>query len=331
MRSHPARVAGAWLLLAPTLSSAAAGPPNAALSLRWSDPHGLAVTTAEEFEGRLSERLGHPAFNPTITQRTLSVIWQGSPAQCRVELLLVKDGDVEGTREIESPNGDCPALVPALLTGAALLLEAEPSEPEPVAPPAPAPGASAPPPTQPTPPAAKTARGGRAALLVSVGGALTSGSAPKLELGPAAAVVWAPLPLLRLGAEGALFIERQYGSGPAFSLNHSRLGLLGCAMPLHARFALGLCATGALQSFTSEGLSLAHPRTRAATTLSVGGGLRAEWRIASHWRWVGSVGADVATRRLYFYYTPAPGGQTTLFRQQRVMPLLLLGLAFELP
>lgn len=334
MRSLPARGAGAWLLLAPTLSLAAARPPNATLSLRWSDPDRLAATTAEEFEGRLSERLGHPAFDPAIRQRTLSVTWQGSPDQCGVQLLLVKADEVEGTREIESPNGDCAALVPAMLTVAALLLEAEPAEPAPTATPsatraAPRPAPAVP--TVPAPPATKTAPDERAGLLLSLGGALTSGSAPKLELGPAAAVIWAPLPLLRFGAEGAFFIERQYGNGPAFALNHQRVGLLGCAMPLHARVALGLCANAALQFFTSEGLALPQPRIRDATTLSVGGGLRAEWRLGAHWRGVTSLAADVATRRLYFYYTPRAGGETTLFRQPRVMPTLLLGLAFELP
>jgi hypothetical protein len=67
------------------------------------------------------------------------------------------------------------------------------------------------------------------------------------------------------------------------------------------------------------------------TTISVGGGLRAEGRLASHLWWFGHVGADVATRPLYFYYTPPSGGGRTLFRQQRVIPTLLLGLTLELP
>jgi hypothetical protein len=330
VRSHLARGAAAGLLLAPTLSlAAAAGTASAALSLRWSDPNGLAATTANEFEARLSERLGHAAFNPAVTERALSVSWQGAPDQCRIELSLVESGNVEGTREIESPNGDCPALVPALLTVAALLVEAQQPEPAPIVTPAAPPPPSSPPPSGPPPAQAST--GEQALVLISLGGALTAGLAPKLELGPAAALVWAPLPQLRLGAEGALFLEREYGKSPGFSLNHRRAGLLACAMPLHGRLALGICANAAFQFFGSEGMSLPHPQSRHATTLSVGGGIRAEWRLAPHWWWVGHVGADVATRRLYFYYIPPQGTETTLFRQERVTPGLLLGLTLELP
>jgi hypothetical protein len=329
VRSHPARGASACLLLAPALTLAA-GAPSAGLSLRWSDPNGLGATTAEEFEARLSERLGHKAFDPALADRTLSVSWQGSPDRCRVELSLVRSGEIEGTREIESPNGDCPGLVPALLTVAALLVEAEQPAPPGTATSPPPPPARSPPPTPTAPRPAEPPIRDQAAVLVSVGGALTSGFAPELELAPAAALVWTPSPHLRLGLEGALFLERRYGDDPGFSLNHQRAGLLACGMPLHDQLALGFCANAALQFFTSEGASLPHPKTRHATTISVGGGLRAEWRLASHWWWVGQVGADASTRRLYFYYTRSLGGETTLFRQPRVMPTLLLGLAFEL-
>jgi hypothetical protein len=225
------------------------------LSLRWSDPNGLAATTAEEFDAHLSERLGHAAFDPSIAERTLSVSWQGSADRCRVELLLVKGGDVEGSRELESPNGDCAALVPALLTVAALLVEAPQTVLSPVAPPSsptpsPSPGPAAAPGDEPT------------AVLIGLGGTLTSGFAPEIDLAPAAALVWVPLPYLRLGAEGALFPKRRYGGDPGFSLNHRRAGLVACGMPLHDQLALGFCANAAFHFFTSEGASLSHRHTR---------------------------------------------------------------------
>lgn len=326
MRSHLAHSAGLGLLLAPCLSLAAT-PGPASLSLRWHDPNGLAATSADEFAARLSERLGRPAFDPALTDRALSVTWQGAAEQCRVELSLVKNGEVAGTRQLESPNGDCPTLVPALLTVAALLVEAQRPEPAPtpVAPPAPPPPAPARPVPPPPPPPES------AAFLVSLGGTLSSGFAPKLELGPAAALAWAPWPELRLGAEGALFLRHQYGNGPGFSLDHDRAGLFACGMPLHGRLALGVCASGALHRYSSEGISLPTPEAHRGSSASVGAGLRAEWQLTSHLWWVGHVGADVAARPLYFYYTTSPGGEATVFQQQRVMPTLLLGLTLGLP
>jgi hypothetical protein len=311
-----------------------AEPASPALSLRWSDPSKLAATSAEDFAVRLSERLGRPAFDPASTERALSVTWQGSPEQCRIQLSLVKGGEVQGTRELESPGGDCPSLVPALLTVAALLLEAQRAEPEPVSepapPPAPAPAPALPPSPPPRAPVTPIPAESPS-MLVSLGGALSSGFAPKLELGPAAALVWAPVSRLRLGAEGALLLRHQYGAGPGFELSHDRLGLLACGMPLHQSFALGVCASAALHLFTSQGISLPHPEQRHENGVSVGASLRAEWRLTEHLWWVGHAGADVNTRPIYFYYSTAPGAQLTLFRQRSVSPTLLLGLTLALP
>jgi hypothetical protein len=308
----------------------AAEPASPALSLRWSDPGGLAATSAEDFASRLSERLGRTAFDPAQAARALSVTWQGSPEQCRIQLSLVKSGEIQGTRQLESPSGDCPSLVPALLTVAALLLEAQRAEPEPVDEPAPAPAPAVAPSPAPTAPVAPVSTK-NPSLLVSLGGALSSGFAPKLELGPAAAVVGAPYPQLRVGADGALLLPHQYGAGPGFELGHHRIGLLACGMPLHQSFALGVCASAALHLFSSRGISLPHSEQHHESSISVGANLRAEWQLTEHLWWVGHAGADVNTRPLYFYYSTAPGGQLTLFRQRSVSPMLLLGLTLALP
>ncbi|HVY32131.1 MAG TPA: hypothetical protein VHB79_36595 [Polyangiaceae bacterium] len=330
MRSHPARGAVIWLLLAPSLSLAAPSPASssAALGLRWSDPGSLSPTTEAEFDARLSERLGHAAFDATVSEQALSVVWQGSAEQCQVELSLVHGAEVQGTRLLQSPSGDCSSLVPALLTVAALLVEAQQAQPAPTATPA-----EAPPPPPPPPAASVSVAPERASplVLVSLGGAVASGFAPKVELAPAAAIVWVPWAPLRVGAEGELFFAHQYGNGPGFSLAHDRLALLLCGMPQQGNVALGLCANFAYHRSTTEGISLAHAETHDANTFSVGAGLRAEWRLTSHLWWVAHAGADVALRQLYFYYTPSPGGEVTLFRQQRVMPQALLGLTLELP
>lgn len=326
MRSHLARSAGVSLLLAPCLALAAT-TGRASLSLRWNDPNGLAATSAEDFEARLSERLGRAAFDAKRTERALAVTWQGVPEQCRVQLSLLENGEIAGTRQIESPSGDCPTLLPALLTVAALLVEAQPAEPPPTSsePPAPPPARPAP----PAPPPRPTAP--RPALLVSLGGALSSGSAPRLELGPAAALVWAPVPELRLGAEGALFVRHQYGTGPGFSLRHERAALFACGMPLHGDFALGLCASAGLRWYSAEGISLARPEQSRSHGTNIGATARVEWKLTQHLWWVGHVGADVPLHPLYFHYSQAAGGEVTLFRQQRVIPTLLLGLTLGLP
>ena len=335
MRSQTGRRAFAWAVLTPTLALAqpSASTPAGPLGLRWSDPNGLAPTTARELASQLSERLGYPAFDETAVDHALSVSWQGSAEQCAVELELVRGVEVEGTRRIESPSGDCRSLVPALLTVAALLLESQNAQPEPAAeprrpPPAP-PTTAAPEPGNPPTPYPSSEK--EAAVLVSLGAELSSGLAPKLELGPTAAITFAPVRHLRVGAEGALFLRRQYGAAPGLSLDHQAARLLACGMPLTGAFGLGLCGSAALHRFSSSGISLAYPEAHHSTVWAGGVALRAEWRLLRHLWWVGSVGADITVRPLYFYYTPAPGGETILFREQRVAPALLLGLTLELP
>ncbi|HXK16322.1 MAG TPA: hypothetical protein VNG33_00860 [Polyangiaceae bacterium] len=333
MRSQTGRGAFAWAVLTPTLALAepAASAPAGALGLRWSDAGALAPTTARELASRLSERLGYPAFDDAATDHALAVSWQGSAEQCAVELQLVRGPEIEGTRRIESPTGDCRALIPALLTVAALLIESQQTEPPPAAPepspPAPPARSSAPEPTPEAYPSAEKA----APVLLSLGAELGSGLAPKLELGPAAAVTFAPIRYVRIGAEAALFFPHQYAAAPGFSLSHEAGRLLACGMPVTGAFGLGLCGSAALHRFTSSGISLPHPETHHSLAWTGGLALRAEWRLQRHLWWVGSIGADVTARPLYFYYTPAPGGETILFRQERVAPSLLLGLTLELP
>jgi hypothetical protein len=144
-------------------------------------------------------------------------------------------------------------------------------------------------------------------------------------------VVFTPVRHLRVGALGSIFFPHQYGALPGLSLGHSSVELMLCGMPLTGSFGLGVCGTGALHRWTSTGISLPHPETRRTSAWTAGLELRAEWRLIRHLWWVGSVGADVATRPLYFYFTPAPGGETILFRQQRIAPALFLGLTVELP
>jgi hypothetical protein len=300
------------------------------MSLRWSDPGALAATTEADFAARLSERLGHPAFNPAETRYTLAVSWQGSPEQCRVELQLLREAEIEGTRRLESPSGDCRSLVPALLTVAALLIESRPSETE-------AEPASEPPKPAPTPPSAapvpapKPQPAQHAFAFLSLGAALSSGLAPRLELGPAASLVFVPVRQLRLGAAGSLFFPHQYGAAPGFSLGHDSLALLACGMPLSGSFSLGLCGNATWHSWSSRGISLPHPESQHSSEWTTGLAVRAEWRLARRLWWVGHVGADVTPRPLYFYFTPAPGGESILFSQQRIAPALFLGLTLELP
>jgi hypothetical protein len=322
-------------MLAPSLALAQGTADVSAangLALRWRDPNSLAATNEADFAARLSERLGHPAFNPAATQHALAVSWQGSPEQCRVELQLLHGAEVEGTRRLESPSGDCRSLLPALLTVAALLIESRPSEPEPEPQPLPEPE---PPSPAPPPDTAKSPQNTElqreATLLLSVGAAVGSGLAPKLELGPAASAVFSPARHFRVGAFGALFFPHQYGAGPGLSLGHDSAALLACGMPLSGPFGLGLCGNVAFHSWSSRGISLPQAEVRQTSSWTTGLALRAEWRLVRQLWWVGSVGADVATRPLYFYFTPAPGGETVLFRQRRVAPALFLGLTLGLP
>jgi len=323
----------AWAMLAPSLAVAQLAPDTPApsgLSLRWSDPNSLAVTTEAEFEARLSERLGHPAFEPAGAPDVLAVSWQGSPEQCRVELQLLHGAEIQGTRNLASPGGDCRSLVPAVLTVSALLIESRSSGAPPPAPPPPPARPPAPVPSPPTRTTAPDEEPGARAFL-SLGASLSSGLAPKLELGPAASLVFAPWRPLRVGAVGALFFPHQYGAGPGLSLGHDNLTFLACGMPLSGTFGLGLCGSATWHSWTSRGISLPHAESRETSQWTTGLAVRAEWRLARRLWWVGHVGADVAPQPLYFYYTPAAGGENVLFRQQRVAPALFLGLTLELP
>lgn len=337
MRSQTGRGAFAWAKQAPVIALGlvltrvvGAAPAASGLSLRWSDPSALAATTEADFEARLSERLGRAAFNPAETGSALMVSWQGSPEQCRVELQLLNEARVEGTRLLESPNGDCRSLVPALLTVAALLIESRPSEPEPEPPRQPP--ANAPAPPSPAPASAPKPQPGREAFaFLSLGAALGSGLAPRVELGPAAALVLAPFRQLRVGALGSLFFPHQYGATPGLSLGHKSLALFACGMPLTGSFSLGLCGNATWHSWSSRGISLPNPESRHTSEWTTGLAVRAEWRLVRRLWWVGHVGADVTPRPLYFYFTPAPGGESILFTQRRVAPGLFLGLTLELP
>ena len=328
VKSQTGRGAFAWALLAPSVALAqvpSGTSTSDGLALRWRDPDSLAATSEADFEARLSERLGHAAFNPAASHDALTVSWEGSAEQCRVELQLLHGAELEGTRSLESPAGDCRSLVPALLTVAALLIEARPSEP------GPEPAPATPPPAPPSPPpAAKPEPAREATLLLSLGAAIGSGLAPKLELGPAASLVYTPARHFRVGAWGAVFFPHQYGAAPGFSLGHDSAALLACGMPLSGAFSLGLCGNGAFHRWTSRGVSLAHPESHHPSGWTTGLAVRAEWRLVRQLLWVGSIGADLTPRPLYFYFTPAPGGESVLFRQQRVAPALFLGLTLEL-
>jgi hypothetical protein len=296
------------------------------LALRWRDPSSLAATNEADFQARLSERLGHPAFDPAADQHALAVTWQGSPEQCRVELQLLHGAEIEGTRLLESPSGDCRSLLPALLTVAALLIESRPTEPEP-----------APPPPSPVPPPSaqkaeqKPNPQREATVLLSAGAAVGSGLAPKLELGPAASLVFAPARHFRVGVWGALFFPHQYGGAPGLSLGHDSVALLACGMPLSGPFGLGVCGNVAFHSWSSRGISLAQAEAHQTSAWTTGVALRAEWRLVRQLWWVGSVGTDVATRPLYFFFTPTTGGETVVFRQRRIAPALFFGLTLGLP
>ena len=318
------------MMLAPSLALAQAAPSapsnQATLALRWTDSAALAATTEADFDARLSERLGRAAFNPAEPRYTLAVTWQGTPEQCEVELQLLSGAQVDGTRLLKSPSGDCRSLLPALLTVSALLIESriEPA-PEPEPPAADPPATPAKPPISPPKPPSEPL------VLLSAGAVLGQGLAPKLEWGPAASAMFSPLHRVRVGVLGALFLPRLYGASPGFSLEHDSLALVACGMPLTGTLALGVCGNGALHRWSSRGISLAHPETQRTWAWTAGLSVRAEWQLVRHVWWVGNIGADVATEPLYFYFTPAPGGQTELYRQQRIAPSLFLGLTLELP
>lgn len=334
VRSPPGHRAFAWALLMPALAWGEVASTSAPqLSLRWSDPNGLSPISQDEPKARLTERLGHPAFDDTATEQVLSVSWQGTAEQCQIELQLVRGKEVEGTRRIESPSGDCRSLAPALLTVAALLIEARPEpepEPEPPleTPPAPlAPTAAAPAPAPPEPaPALRT----EPPLLVSLGGEVSALHSPRAEIGPAAALVWTPFSHFRLGLRGASFLQQEYGASPGMKLAHQSAALLGCGMPLTGSLNLGLCASTALHRWATVGSGLPHPESARTYSWTVGLGARAEWRLSRRWWWVADAGAEAATVPLYFYFVPPPGGEAVVFRQSRFAPLLFVGLTLEL-
>ncbi|RYZ07615.1 MAG: hypothetical protein EOO73_11605 [Myxococcales bacterium] len=329
MSSNPLRAASVGaLLLLPALALAApstGGQPS--LRLRWSDPNLIAPTTERDFDTQLTARLGRPAFAAGADEATLAVTWEGTPEQCRVELSLTRSAGEEGTRVIESPSGDCQSLVSALLTVSALLVDSyersPPAEAAPVVVAPSQPAASAHPPGSPPPPQAR--------ILLSVGGALSSGFVPKLEIGPAAAVTWAPYGPLRLGVAGSWFIGHDYGEGPGLSLDHRRAALFVCGMPLSRSLGIGLCGNLGLHHFEASGTSLPRPEANSSTTWSLGAELRAEWRLTRRLWWVGHAGADMTTRPLYFYYLTAGGDAKNLFDQRRINPVLLVALSLELP
>jgi hypothetical protein len=308
--------------------------PSAQLALRWNDPSNIAPISQAELESRLSERLGHPAFDHAATEPALSVTWQGTPEQCQVELRLERGSHIEGTRRIASPSGDCRSLAPALLTVAALLIESRadaqvPSEPEPAAAaPASAP-ATAPIAAQPAEPS--PASRAEPLLLLSAGGELSAGHAPKPELGPALSLVMTPTSRLRLGLRGALFLPQEYGATPGMKLSHVSVGLLGCGMPLTGSLGLGACASVGAQRWASAGVGLAHGQAKSTWASTLGLSARAEWRLTRRLWWVADAGVDVAPTPLYFYYAPPAGGETVVFRQRRLAPSVFLGLTLELP
>jgi hypothetical protein len=334
VRSQPGYRAFAWALLAPALAWGEVAPARTSqLSLRWSDPDGLSPISQEELEASLTERLGRPAFDDRAAEQALSVTWQGKAEQCQVELQLVRGNEVEGTRRIESPSGDCRSLGPALLTVAALLIESRP-EPEPERPVAPPPAAApAPLPPQPAPAPSPTPPAFRAEapLLLSVGGQVSAGHAPRAELGPAVALVWTPASHLRLGLRGALFLPQEYGATPGMQLTHQAAALLGCGVPITGALNLGLCASVVGHRWATVGVGLPQPRAARTYAWTLGLSARAEWRLSRRLWWVADAGAEAATAPLYFYFVPPPGGETVLFRQNRVAPLLFLGLTLEVP
>lgn len=299
------------------------------------DPDRLAPMSAREFEARLSERLGRPAFSESSPERVLSVAWHGTPEACSVELQVTRGAELQGTRQIDSPSGDCRALAPALLTVSALLIESEqpdaaptsePTKPErPTAPPAPTPSAPADVGSSDT----HSGRGMEPRALFSAGAVVSGGLTPKVELGPALALAVTPLPRTRVAVDAAIFFRRLYGGAPGLALSHESVRLSGCGMPLSGDLGLGVCASVAAHRFSASGVSLLRGDTRHELNASLGAALRVEWRLLRRLWWVSQLGADVAPQPLYFYYTDSPGDRVTLFTQSRLSPFLFLGLTFQ--
>lgn len=325
----------AWLVTETGAAQPGLGTPaRPVLGLRWMDPDKLAPTSAREFAARLSERLGRPAFSESSAEQVLAVAWRGTPDACSVELQVTRGAELQGTRQIDSPSGDCRALAPALLTVAALLIESEQADdgPSPEAPQPSPPTPSAPPATPSSPPeiggsGAQPGREPRA--LFSAGAVLGAGFAPKLELAPSLALAVTPFPRTRIAVDAAIFFRHQYGATPGLALSHESLRLSGCAMPLSGDLGLGVCASVAAHRVSASGVSLLHEENRHELSASLGAAFRVEWRLLRRVWWVGQLGVDVAPEPLYFYYTDAPGDQVTLFTQSRLSPFLFLGLTWQ--
>jgi len=306
--------------------------------LKWSDPDALAPTSAAEFEAGLSERLGRRAFEASpSSNQALEVKWEGDPEHCRVSLQLSRGSELQGTRSIDSPSGDCKALQPALLTVAALLIESRDSEPEQSVETAePAPEVPKPEPSPATEAAKKKDASPEPAeveprILLGLGVQVILGLAPSAELGPALSLSLSPARHVRLGLVAGWFFPRDYQAAPGFSLSHGNAALFGCGMPISGTFSLGACAGASLHRYESRGLALPFPEENLSYMWALGLGLRAEWRIIRRLRWVGNLGAELAPKPLYFYFTPAEGGETAVFRQARLSPTLFTGLSLELP
>jgi hypothetical protein len=333
VRSPTGRRVFAWAMLGSALAwGQVAATGSAQLSLRWSDPGGIAPITQSELETRLTERLGRPAFDGDATAQALSVTWQGTAEQCQVELQLLRGNEVEGTRHIESPSGDCRSLAPALLTVAALLIEAH-AEPEPEPPleiPPPAPATEPPEADAPAPADAPALRT-EPPLLISLGGEVSALHSPRAAIGPAAELMWTPLSRFRLGLRSAWFLQQEYGASPGLKLAHQTAALLGCGMPLTGALNLGLCASTALHRWATVGTGLPHPEVARTYSWTLGLGARAEWRLSRRLWWVADAGVEAAPAPLYFYFVPPTGGEAVVFRQNRFAPLLFVGLTLELP
>lgn len=326
----------AWALLSPHLALAQAHGATEgalALALQWNDEHRLAPTTQQDFERRLSERLGRPAFQPTATERELSVSWLGNQDSCRVQLHLVHGAQLEGSRLLTSPDGGCAAVLPALLTVSALLIESETAHerPDVAEPPPGAPAASAAPPEPLPVPVAPKLASSSPRFMLSLGGALLAGLSPRGELGPSASLLVLPTKALRTGVRVSGYLAREHGANPGLSLTHQSAALVVCTMPVASSFSLGLCGSGTLHRFGSRGLSLASPEQHHSYTWTAGVSGRGEWQLSKFFWWTAGAGPELAPRPLYFYYTRADARESTLFTQRRVSLSVWTGLTLGLP
>lgn len=331
LRSPSGRGRGALVAALLLHGAALAEPAPARLGLRWQDPAGLAPLSPASLEARLSERVGHPVFDESARDRILTVTWLGTPTQCAVELELTRGSELEGTRRIESPSGDCRSLGPALLAVAALLIEAaQAPEPLPSPEPSPEPEPEPAPVAPPAPPVQHSERPEPFALL-SAGASVSSGFAPRVELGPSVAALLTPWARTRVGIRAGVFLPQEHGNSPGMKLTHGHASLLLCAMPFGSELALGACGSAGLHLYRSVGVSLPFARDARTFAPMLGLAARAEWHIIGHLWWVADLGAELATSPLYFHYASAEGEEVTVFRQQRAAPMLFVGITSELP